>query len=65
MRGEPHSQRRRLWNRGLSTEAIRGYDISLGNRLAQLITQLEESLDDSFDLTSRLVAFTYVSCSGV
>ncbi|KAK7692413.1 hypothetical protein QCA50_004038 [Cerrena zonata] len=58
MRGEPHAQRRRLWNRGLSTEAIRGYDTSLGKRLAQLTAQIE-SLSGNFDFTSLSVSFTF------
>ncbi|KAK7684538.1 hypothetical protein QCA50_012485 [Cerrena zonata] len=58
MRGEPHAQRRRLWNRGLSTEAIRGYDASLGKRLVELTSRME-SLKGSFDLTPLIVSFTF------
>ena len=57
MRGEPHAQRRRLWNRALSTEAIRGYDTSLGKRLVELTSKIESS-SEAFDLTALIVAFT-------
>ena len=58
MTGEAHAQRRRLWNRALSTEAIRSYDASLGKRMAELTSKIT-SCGESFDITSLIVAFTY------
>ncbi|KAF7315571.1 hypothetical protein MIND_00072400 [Mycena indigotica] len=42
LRGEMHDNRRRIWNRGMSSESLRGYEDFLAIRLQQLLDRLDE-----------------------
>ncbi|KAF7315570.1 hypothetical protein MIND_00072300 [Mycena indigotica] len=42
LKGELHDNRRRIWNRGMSSESLRGYESILAIRLRQLLDRLDE-----------------------
>lgn len=46
--GESHANRRRLWNRGMGSEAMKDYDLIIHRRAEQLVDKLE-------GLTGRVV----------
>ncbi|KAJ7065627.1 high nitrogen upregulated cytochrome P450 monooxygenase 2 [Mycena amicta] len=42
LRGDAHANRRRIWNRGMSSESLREFEGILANRLEQLLERLDE-----------------------
>ncbi|KAF7315569.1 hypothetical protein MIND_00072200 [Mycena indigotica] len=42
LKGDMHDNRRRIWNRGMSSESLRGYEGILAIRLEQLLDRLDE-----------------------
>ncbi|KAF7303625.1 hypothetical protein MIND_00591800 [Mycena indigotica] len=42
LRGDAHANRRRIWNRGMSTESMKGFEVILAKRVAFLLTRLDE-----------------------
>ena len=58
--GQAHANRRRLWNRGLSTESLRQYESVLADRVKQLMDHLTDAaLLDSVDLSRSIGYFTF------
>src|SRR6201996_8952663 len=41
LKAEAHANRRRIWNRGMSSESLRDYETILARRIAQLLERLE------------------------
>ncbi|KAJ7217075.1 cytochrome P450 [Mycena pura] len=41
LQGEAHANRRRIWNRGMSSESLADYETILARRIAQLMERLE------------------------
>ncbi|KAK7680564.1 hypothetical protein QCA50_016346 [Cerrena zonata] len=58
LREEPHAHRRRLWNRGLTPEALREYEAIIAKRASQVISQIQESKGD-IDFASYVNYFTF------
>ncbi|KAL4247923.1 Cytochrome P450 superfamily protein [Abortiporus biennis] len=58
MRGEDHANRRRLWNRGMSTESLKHYEEVIANRAQQLVEQLQSSTGP-VDLARWIGFFTF------
>ncbi|KAF7303620.1 hypothetical protein MIND_00591300 [Mycena indigotica] len=42
LRGDAHANRRRIWNRGMSTDSLKDFEVILAKRVALLLTQLDE-----------------------
>ena len=42
LKGEAHANRRRIWNRGMASESLRGYEQILAGHLHQLIRRFDE-----------------------
>ena len=59
MTGEPHANRRRLWNRGMSGESLKEYEDIIVRRANQLVKRLE-AMQGPVDLSEWLAYFTYV-----
>ncbi|KAJ3925841.1 MAG: cytochrome P450 [Lentinula lateritia] len=55
-----HSRRRRLWDRGLNTSALKGYQPLLTNRINQFVETLrrESSSNESIDLAKWIAFFS-------
>ncbi|KAF8205670.1 high nitrogen upregulated cytochrome P450 monooxygenase 2 [Mycena galopus ATCC 62051] len=58
LRGEPHANRRRIWNRGLSSESLNEYESILAKRVAQLVERLE-GLSGAVDIAEWFSYFTF------
>ncbi|KAJ6618904.1 cytochrome P450 [Mycena sp. CBHHK59/15] len=58
LRGEAHANRRRIWNRCMSSESLLNYGPILANRVAQLASRLE-GLSGSVDMSEWIGFFTY------
>ena len=43
----PHSERRKPWNRGFTSAALKEYEIIVQQRLAQLIARIDEKISSS------------------
>ncbi|ETW79538.1 cytochrome P450 monooxygenase 1 [Heterobasidion irregulare TC 32-1] len=55
-----HSQRRRIWDRALNATALKDYQDSLANRVAQLVTGLEQRVQDGpLDLSEWISMFSF------
>ncbi|KAF8824312.1 hypothetical protein HHX47_DHR8000334 [Lentinula edodes] len=56
-----HSRRRRLWDRGLNTSALKGYQPLLTNRINQFVETLrrESSSNESIDLAKWIAFFSW------
>lgn len=39
---DEHRRRRKKWNRGISTSAVKGYEATLASRARQLVEELEK-----------------------
>ncbi|EJF56531.1 cytochrome P450 [Dichomitus squalens LYAD-421 SS1] len=58
--GEAHANRRRLWNRGLSTESLREYEPVLSNRVKQFMVHLMAAAPvGSLDISQSIGYFTF------
>ncbi|KAJ7052211.1 high nitrogen upregulated cytochrome P450 monooxygenase 2 [Mycena amicta] len=42
LHGDAHANRRRIWNRGMSSDSLKGYEGILAHRVALLLEQLDE-----------------------
>jgi cytochrome P450 len=60
LRGSEHAHRRRLWNRGMSTESLKQYELIIEKRAYQLVHSLEKQCGREILLTKCLNYFTYV-----
>ncbi|KAJ7805633.1 cytochrome P450 [Mycena olivaceomarginata] len=58
LRGEPHANRRRIWNRGLSSESLKDYESILAKRVTQLMDRLE-GLSGPVDIAEWFSYFTF------
>lgn len=58
LRGEAHANRRRIWNRGMSSESLKEYESILEKRVAQLVDRLG-GLSGSIDIAEWFSYFTY------
>ncbi|KAJ7722764.1 cytochrome P450 [Mycena olivaceomarginata] len=58
LRGEPHANRRRIWNRGLSSESLKDYESILAKRVTQLSDRLE-GLSGPVDIAEWFSYFTF------
>ncbi|KAJ6502030.1 cytochrome P450 [Mycena sanguinolenta] len=58
LRGEAHANRRRVWNRGLSSESLKEYETILAKRVTQLMDRLEE-LSGPVDIAAWFSYFTF------
>ncbi|KAJ7633027.1 high nitrogen upregulated cytochrome P450 monooxygenase 2 [Roridomyces roridus] len=60
LRGEAHSHRRRIWNRGMSTESIDEYESAiLAKRVNQFMDKLEGLQGTPFDISAWFGYFTF------
>ena len=62
MTGDAHANRRRLWNRGMSSESLKEYEDVIVQRATQLLERLE-GISGSVDLVSWINFFTCVFVS--
>ncbi|KAJ7172021.1 cytochrome P450 [Mycena filopes] len=58
LRNEAHANRRRIWNRGMSTESLQEYESILAKRVTQLVDRLE-GLSGTVDLAEWFSYFTF------
>ncbi|KAJ7137813.1 cytochrome P450 [Mycena epipterygia] len=58
LQGEAHASRRRIWNRGMSSESLKEYESILAKRVAQLVDRLE-GLDGAVDISKWFSYFTF------
>ncbi|KAJ7681743.1 cytochrome P450 [Mycena rosella] len=58
LRGEAHANRRRIWNRGMSSESVNEYESILVKRVTQLVARLE-GLSGSVDISEWFSYFTF------
>ncbi|KAJ7735244.1 cytochrome P450 [Mycena maculata] len=58
LRGEAHANRRRIWNRGMSSESLKEYETILEKRVAQLVDRLE-AFSGPVDISEWLNYFTF------
>ncbi|KAF7363923.1 hypothetical protein MSAN_01050400 [Mycena sanguinolenta] len=58
LRGEAHANRRRIWNRGLSSESLKEYETILAKRITQLVDRLE-GLPGPVDIAAWFSYFTF------
>lgn len=56
--GDEHANRRRVWNRGFSTESLREYEDIIARRVEQLIEKIG-AIDGPVDLSSWLSFFQF------
>lgn len=63
MSGDAHANRRRLWNRGMSSDSLKDYEEIIVKRATQLVERLE-GLAGPVDLMSWINYFTYI-CSRI
>ncbi|KAK7019301.1 cytochrome P450 [Favolaschia claudopus] len=59
LRGEEHASRRKIWNRGLSSEAIQEYEYILAKRVSQLADRLQELSGQPVNLAQWVGYFTF------
>lgn len=59
--GEAHAKRRKLWNRGMSSDSIKNYEAIIAKRASQLAEEVGEAARDgsAVDLASWISFFTY------
>ncbi|KAK7032984.1 cytochrome P450 [Favolaschia claudopus] len=57
MQGEPHANRRRLWNRGMSTDSLREYEQMIARRATQLLDCIADL--EIIDLAAWISRFTF------
>ena len=59
---QEHTRRRRPWNRGFSTSALKGYESLVLRRALQLVEVLSsKNLKEAIDLTTWIQYFGYVA----
>ncbi|KAJ7461566.1 high nitrogen upregulated cytochrome P450 monooxygenase 2 [Mycena latifolia] len=58
LRGEAHANRRRIWNRGMSSESVNEYESILAKRVAQLVARLE-GLSGPVNMSEWFSYFTF------
>ncbi|KAF7312845.1 hypothetical protein MKEN_00968500 [Mycena kentingensis (nom. inval.)] len=46
LRGDAHAARRRIWNRGMSSESLKEYESTLATRLGQLLARLDGFVEE-------------------
>ena len=63
--GEAHTRRRRLWNRGLSNEALQDYEAIIARLAAALVQGIRQSTDGTLDITAWINYFSCVLCPTV
>ncbi|KAK7444524.1 hypothetical protein VKT23_008875 [Stygiomarasmius scandens] len=61
LQGEEHTNRRRLWTRGMSPQSLKEYERLIGKRVNLLIEKLEAlaGIDSSIDLAAWISYFTF------
>ncbi|KAJ7633024.1 high nitrogen upregulated cytochrome P450 monooxygenase 2 [Roridomyces roridus] len=59
LRGDAHASRRRIWNRGMSTEAINEYEIILERRVMQLMDRLDGFCGTAVDIAGWFGYFAF------
>ncbi|KAJ7444864.1 cytochrome P450 [Mycena latifolia] len=60
LQGEAHANRRRLWNRGMSTESLKEYEAIIAKRATQLLNCIDESLDPNrINLSAWISYFSF------
>ncbi|KAJ3781343.1 cytochrome P450 [Lentinula aff. detonsa] len=62
MNGDAHAARRRLWNRAMSTEALREYESIIANRAYELVDALDAQISTAkgpIDMTQWLNYFAF------
>lgn len=57
LRGEEHTARRRLWNRGMSGDSLREYESLISERAHELVERLA-GLEGSVDFSKWLSFFS-------
>ncbi|KAJ7024287.1 cytochrome P450 [Mycena alexandri] len=58
LRNEAHANRRRIWNRGMSSESLQEYESILAKRVTQLVDRLE-GLSGTVDIAEWFSYFTF------
>ncbi|KAJ7215515.1 cytochrome P450 [Mycena pura] len=61
MKGEAHANRRRIWNRGMSSESLGDYETILARRIAQLMERLEGLSASGADAVDIAAWFSFFS----
>lgn len=56
--GEVHAKRRRLWNRGFSSEALMDYEDIIAKHAGDLVEGLERHMDGPIDVVQWINFFT-------
>ena len=56
--GEDHANRRRLWNRGMGSDALKEYDLIIQKRGEQLVEKLTERSGQALDMSAWFGYFT-------
>ncbi|KAJ7481150.1 cytochrome P450 [Mycena galericulata] len=59
LRGEAHANRRRIWNRGMSSESLEEYETILEERVAQLMERLGGLSGSTIDISKWFSYFTF------
>lgn len=59
MSGEPHANRRRIWNRGMSSDSLKHYEDIIRARAEEWIKKFEIAYEP-VDLVAWIGYFTYV-----
>ncbi|KAJ6468280.1 cytochrome P450 [Mycena sanguinolenta] len=60
LQGEAHANRRRLWNRGMSTESLKDYEAIIAKRATQLLDCLADAPDPNIlDLSAWISYFSF------
>ncbi|KAJ7573693.1 cytochrome P450 [Mycena floridula] len=59
LQGNHHARRRQLWNRGMSTEALEGYQEIISKRAQQLVNRLSSQSRSTVDLVAWLNYFAF------
>lgn len=60
LKGSEHAHRRKLWNRGMSTESLKAYEGIIENRAHQLVRSLESECGKEILLSTFFNFFTFV-----
>jgi cytochrome P450 len=58
LRGEQHAQRRRLWDRGMSSESLKEYAEMFAKRATQLVHEIETVIDGAVDISAWISYFS-------
>ena len=58
---QEHAARRRLWQRGMTAESLRGYEPTIAKRALQLVSKFETAAqkDEEVDLAQWIGYFTF------